>query len=478
MLALSGEQAAGMPVGVNYDRVGHPKINDEGQIAFAALMDDDFSSNGIWSNRSGTFAPIVLAGDAAPGTSNGLAFADLQLFGFNDSGQVAITATLRDSSGQAGGEGVWSEKDGNLRLVAHSGQPAPGAPNNELFRYLGVVSINAVGHTAFLAETNSGKLGVWLDGSRGLELVSISGKPTPGIAGGEFGRLWSPVIGSNNQVAFQGGATDGFLHAWVGTPDKLTYVGVPVRLDGAYYFDKSGTFGVAVTQNGFSSDSKFGSPDHLEIVARSGDRFTDEYGELHEIAEVSLPYFGRDGSLSMKLATRRVGDDMQTLEFGFWRKTPGGWNPIARIGDQAPGAAEGIVFTAFEWQVFNELGQVAFSARLSGGVTGVENGIWATDLSGQLRLIAKVGDSLEVAPGDVRMVRDLYFAGDALNNKGQLVFQANLDGKWGAFLSHAVAVPEPGAVTLMAMCFFSLLGRCKRGHRRPPLVAVPQLYCD
>ena len=78
-----------------------------------------------------------------------------------------------------------------------------------------------------------------------------------------------------------------------------------------------------------------------------------------------------------------------------------------------------------------------------------DRGIWATDTSGALQLIARTGDQLEVAPGDFRTISDLDFVaatgnGDGrqsgFNNFGQLVFWASFtDGSQGVFVSNVVA---------------------------------------
>ena len=56
--------------------------------------------------------------------------------------------------------------------------------------------------------------------------------------------------------------------------------------------------------------------------------------------------------------------------------------------------------------VLNDAGQTAFAARLTGSGVRFHNnsGIWATDRTGVLQLIARTGDPLEVAPGDFRTI--------------------------------------------------------------------------
>jgi hypothetical protein len=100
----------------------------------------------------------------------------------------------------------------------------------------------------------------------------------------------------------------------------------------------------------------------------------------------------------------------------------------------------------------NSAGQIAFRAELIGDGVDSSNdrGIWATDANGDLQLIARTGDQLEVAPGDSRTLAELDFVSvsnnsdgrrSAFNNVGQLAFWASFtDGSQGVFVSNKVAI--------------------------------------
>jgi len=172
----------------------------------------------------------------------------------------------------------------------------------------------------------------------------------------------------------------------------------------------------------------------------------------------------------------RMRSDGETLDFSrdsaIWAEQDSGLEIIAREGDQAPGTNAGAVFddmgsTSF---VFNANGQVAFLGELEIGVGGVtfntREGIWATNVKGELELITRVGDLLEVATGDFREIRDLHFVAGSgfpdnstgnqdgrpsgFNNKGLLTFAAEFtDFTSGVFVSSQVLVPEPSALVLL-----------------------------
>jgi hypothetical protein len=101
----------------------------------------------------------------------------------------------------------------------------------------------------------------------------------------------------------------------------------------------------------------------------------------------------------------------------------------------------------------NSRGQFAFSKSTTMfGSTG-QTGIWAQDANGQLTLVARVGDILEIAPGDLREI--LSMSGGVgerfISDSGQVAFRAILQDGTGIFISNRVAtIPEPGSHTLFA----------------------------
>jgi hypothetical protein len=156
----------------------------------------------------------------------------------------------------------------------------------------------------------------------------------------------------------------------------------------------------------------------------------------------------------------------------IWSEGLGGLHLVAKDGDQAPGLAPGQSFgfigSGSSNVVINEAGQVAFIADYGGRSYGT--GIWAEDRFGELQLIARVGQQVELTPGDVRSITELTFVGNSgledgygasFNNLGQVAFGAHLSGGGSAvFVSNLVAAPEPPTVALaisvgIALCYGS-----------------------
>ena len=150
-----------------------------------------------------------------------------------------------------------------------------------------------------------------------------------------------------------------------------------------------------------------------------------------------------------------------------------------RAGDRAPGTEEEVVFRAFSTHVLNAEGQLAFTAAVGGPTVSVANGnvfgIWVERQPGELELVAREGDDLEVAPGDFRQIAQLAFQSNTGNSDGQptgfndagdLAFRATfVDGSSGVFVSRTHTVPETESPHLFLLATFMLvLARQRQDH--------------
>jgi hypothetical protein len=144
------------------------------------------------------------------------------------------------------------------------------------------------------------------------------------------------------------------------------------------------------------------------------------------------------------------GVDSNSGRSGIWAGAPDDLKLIAHQGDTVPNT--GARFGAFfrDTPSLNRFDQMAFPATLTDLQSGANTGsLWATDLDGNLVMIARTGQDLEVGPGDVRTISSLLMIakhGDddgrprSMNDLGQVVFSANFtNGTSGIFLSNAVA---------------------------------------
>ena len=160
--------------------------------------------------------------------------------------------------------------------------------------------------------------------------------------------------------------------------------------------------------------------------------------------------FNDAGQIAFITEIAGAGVDATNNE-GIWSGKPNELALVARRGDPAPGTSSGVHFSDLDYPTLNGSGQIAFRAALNGSGVGSTNdrGIWATDRNWRLRLIARAGDQLEVAPGDFRTLSDINFSSasgnsdgrsSGFNNLGQLVYWASfMDGSQGVFVSNTVA---------------------------------------
>jgi hypothetical protein len=141
-----------------------------------------------------------------------------------------------------------------------------------------------------------------------------------------------------------------------------------------------------------------------------------------------------------------------------------GLRAIALAGENAPGTTDAS-FKFLSAPAINALGQVVFYAGLSGAGVNDNNssGIWMETSPGNLQLIVRAGDSVEVEPGVFKTVAGAFHLAttgedDGLernfNDHGELALELSfLDGSAGVF----VFVPEPSSLAMAAFATLALL---------------------
>jgi hypothetical protein len=479
LVAAQGQQAPGLPDGVTYNYFPSPGrlvINDAGTTVFSAFLTGPGAPCcGIWSSGPGGSALVARDGGQVAGTPAGVFYGVYptasgnnagNTFLANDAGQVAFQ-TLISGSDWA----ILAYRHGNIELVARPGSHAPGTPDGVNFfdLNLGGLALNNSGQTAFTGPLTGGgvnstnDVGIWSEGSGSLALIARKGNQAPGMPDGA---VFNPPfsVGSldlNNagQMAFRSSVTGGGV-------------------------DSTNNYGIWL-----------GTAGDLSLVARKGDHPPGTPSGVKFGTPIALA-LNDAGQIAFSAGLAGTGID-STNDFGLWSGAPDSLALVAREGDHAPGTEDGVVFAKlsdpYDTLILNAAGQTAFFAQLAGSGISATNdfGIWATDRSGALQLIAREGDPLEVAPGDFRTVSGLiffdtanqYVSGNsdgrpsAFNNRGQVAFAARFtDGTSGIFVSNAVAIPEPNTLLLGAIAFAGLFlprRRSKDGPRAAPY-SVPE----
>jgi hypothetical protein len=446
IVAKSGDQAPGVPAGVIFGGLQTPILNSQGQIAFFGTLTGNgvttSNDGGIWSDGSGSLALVVREGAQAPGTPSGTEFIFTNFSGpvFNSSGQTAFYSRLEGSSAAAGKDGLWSERNGALSLIALAGEAAPGTPVG--VNFVGDFSLpvlNSVGQTVFRDRltgnvTTNDNSGVWSERSGPLSLLIRQGDPAPGI----FPTV-SFIGGFPSRFGIDSAGHSAFSAALSDSGGFNTY--------GSVWSDRSGSLELLVRA------------DEPAPGTAAGHNF---YGEIQDIV------MNGGGRVAFKWETGQ--DPAGMLSEGVWSDGNGELSLIALEGQQAPGAPAGVLFGTFGEPALNAAGRVAFLATVhSSDPRSNHSGIWAEDPTGLLQLIARVGDDLEVTPNEFRTISSLGFIGGSgnddgrrsgFNDRGQVAFYAWFtDGSRGVFVSNIAAVPEPSAMLLLLLAFVALAHR-------------------
>lgn len=476
-VVVEGDPAPGSDF--HFGWLSTPTINSRGEVGFSTTLESTTGAitraSYVWRDLG--LEKIAQAGDDAPGTD--LRFGFFNRVALDNTGRATLIASL-ESSGGSEQAGVWSKAPGgalkiqsrspelidgmSVRYNGHdSGHPVntqgdygifgwtedgiawarPTVAGAELF-YTGmdapgiaaVVSnryarptLGNEGSSALFAEvvgeginaTNNG--GIWSD-SRGLgwELLAREGDEAPGVGLAQFDRLNAPGVSGRGE----------------------TVISATLRGDGITSENDSGVWLHAADGS-------------LALLAREGDLGADGETLLGGIGEVLMNEAG-DLAFRSYIGQERDG--------ALWSRTSDGvWALVAKDGQMAPGTdaffgAEGSFAFNLGGYSMNDRGQVAFTASLLGeGISSAnDRGLWAQNADGELELIIREGDTIDVSLSgegtDLRTVDRLIViaTGGSSNNgwptgfnsQGQLAFTTTFtDGTSAVLVSDTVATPLP-----------------------------------
>jgi hypothetical protein len=494
-IALRFEQAPGTTGTLDYfNSFAQLSLNDSGHLAFVGLLGG--GGQGVWSEGAGGLDLVARHGQQAADTPSGTTFQSFDALALNENGHVAFRASLNSANGQ----GVWSESTGPLRLVLRTGQQAPGFPAGATVLSLAVSGnqtspvFNDLGQTAVIGTVTGfgSPTAIWLGTTGNVNLVARTGSQASGLAAGvNFQSIFPPVLNNAGQVAFSasysgpggvfgsgiwlGNATNGPV-ARTGTAAPGTggnygsfftsYIGLNDAADAAFHGSGNGTGGF------WSGHAGSLAALALEDAHAPG----TPAGVSFDVFTVPA-FMSNNGDIAFMARLTGSGVDT-TNDAGIWLSRSGVVDLVAREGSHAPGTASGVMFETLSSPSINDAGQLAFRGVLAGAGVDATNqvGIWATDTSGNLRLILRTGDSLEVAPGDIRTISALNFTGNSapsdgratyFNCLGQIAFTAGFtNATSGVFVTAQLVVPESSSVMLFAVGLLNSLWIASRRRLR------------
>jgi hypothetical protein len=417
------------------------------------------SRSGIWSWENGAFSPVAQQNDPAPGfPGSTLILPDVpgsraahRALKMNNVGQIAFMAHVSgvpvNPNLSFDFHGIWTDRDGSLELVAGKAGTNTSV-QDAVFNEFTTIDFNLSnsGRVAFIGNVAGPSInyqsdgGLWAESEDG-ELLLIARDGDPAIGFGDATRLYGQGVGlwsnSGSTMIWGGifeyiGGTHGHEARWVGPP--------------------TGPFTLVD-----STITQFQGQDSELIIEGGGHLFVEDDGK---------------GILRGSLRHGQGGVDDSNDEI-IWDERTG--KIILREGDNAPGTPEAIRFRgSFGGTVINSAGKLALLAGLSG--SSQDFGIFAQDSKGNLQLIARNGEIVELAPGDLRVVDRIRFGideppgsggpRDVMSELGEVALTLQFgDASEGVFITNQVAVPEP-ASGLLSLIVIALFPRRRSRERR------------
>lgn len=490
-VVVTDQQAPMFPIGVVFDQLGRPHLNNDGYVVFAAkFFGTGVTTNNddvLWTDRSGELAFIARAGAQAFGLPM---FVTYKTFGtpiLNDAGNLAFEASLK-------GTGVTFENDeiiyseganGIFGMIAREGTQAPGTfagiTHNGIYppRYNNDGRVLFGGALKGTGVDFTNNAAVWSGFPGNVGLVVREAQVAPGLPSSVQLKYGSTdigaVLGGSNQCAFRAGLDGGGVTT---DNDNIVYSGsvfspatvvregtqVPGAPAGVNVgnvlqptINESGQtaflsiLGGAVdnTNNNAILSNASGS---LQMIARKGNPAPNA-GTDAVFDFLQLPLLSADGSIAFGATLTGAAVDDSNDEVIYSNNT-GTLTPFVREGDRAPGTPADVLFSgdamamlpAFTGQTaMNDVGQIVFVGRLEGPAVNDGNrmGVWMHDPLQGTRLIARTGDVIEIAPGDSRILQQIILNSgsggsdgkpNSLNDNGEFAFWAQFTDGSSAIL--------------------------------------------
>ncbi|QDS97003.1 DUF7453 family protein [Adhaeretor mobilis] len=367
-----------------------PVLSDDGAAAFLASLT---GTTGNSNDDSGLFVgsgktPVVqIAREGQPAPDANGELAGFLSPAINNTGQVAVRASLRRTSGGSSDDFAILRGDGSgpLALIAREGQPT--LSGDGIFSRLFDPIINDLGEVAFFTQLGDTRGGFndyaavyRSNGSSGLIKIARTQDPAPG-GQGNFAALGTPAFNNSNEAAF---------------------VGLLAGLSGS-----------SNTENGiFRGDGD--SP--LEQIVRGGQQAPGNNGAFSSFSDIGLNESGQVAFLATLRDTVAGSSDNRGVFLGDGSAVP---REIARSGKVIGDGNE--TLTGFVGLTTNNRSEVAFRAGLANTLLGNVSAIFLGNGSEPLTEIVRAG---QLAPdGDGTFST---FSDPVLNDQGQVAFTASL----------------------------------------------------
>ena len=324
---------------------------------------------GVFTNYGGEFRRILKTGDKAiEAEGTFYTFEGIQSDVDFSNGFLTFRSRIQESSGQ----GLWTGKPDSLKLLAMTGQPAPGVGDDAKFTTFGKFRQNANGQVVFAASCTGMKTGIWLaDPGKSLRLIAKKGDTIPGLQkGAMLDRLSMPDINSDGIIV---------AHATIKKPDSNNHFATIIHADA----------------NG------------VKATIQTGQAIGD--GE-EPVASISQFKIGPGGLVAMKYLWTSANERGMKEAMAWVNPNEIEMSKLIAVENtQAPSAKQGVKLGKFGVPFsFVGPGRIVFSS-LS---LNRENYCYVASQHGEPKLIAHPDKEIEVRPGDRRTAK-LMVLGEA-----------------------------------------------------------------
>lgn len=481
----------------------HSFVGDGDHTVFLASVNAPYrfaQPNGLFVNVNGQTSLVAKANQPAPGFDLGVNIQsfDVNYHRANRQGQVVFESTLNGPGILSTGDdntnawANWFYSGGQLTKIGQWEGPAAGVPG-AVYRFFDRTTLNDLGQVAFHGQlkgagvTADNDMAMWMGSPASPAVLMREGDDVPGRPGVKYAD-WTgadtPVLSPGGKVAF-GTGVRGPGFGQVSLPPVAVLAGTPGNLS-VVAMTNDPAPGTTTTIRTTSTFSDVRVNNKAEVLfgalLNDGSRalYAGAAGNVHLVARTGEPapgleagnnfsfFYGTDFNDRGDVAFHADVDPAGTYRHGiFLSKANDVLSLVAAEGEAAPGAGSYVQFgNFFSDPVMNKDGQVAFFASLGGpAARGPDDyGIFATGHNGDLRLIARFGDTFEVGPGDVRTIEALSPNGLlgihvlTFNDDSDLSFMIRFtDGSEGLF--NARVLPEPGVAGVVGLIVVAALGR-------------------
>ncbi|MBL9119196.1 MAG: hypothetical protein JNL80_04690 [Phycisphaerae bacterium] len=255
----------------------------------------------------------------------------------------------------------------DFRVVAESGDPAPGSIGGSFTSFSGV-SINASGQIAFRADSTGAiaESGYWKTAFNNPQLIQLivgQDYPVPNSGGQHFGEFWSsfytPHLNDAGNVGFSAPVGDDVVNTGIfrmvnGSIETIALPGDPAPGAGPGV-----TFTALLNLIAFNDDNLIATRAHLagrgvnasndsalyltwfggfQLVAREGGGAPGLPGTTFGSIEVTMPLLGNNGQIAFDVSLNGADAAFSSR----WRGWPGSLTCLVKDGDPTP---EGGVFS-------------------------------------------------------------------------------------------------------------------------------------